>query len=224
MKYDIDLYDGHLLITDDGKTLLLDTGSPVSLTDMDSFTFAGQRFSGHHNIGGTGISKVSQQLEKDIDVLVGMDVLSRFTLTIDYRTKTLEVDGGDISGHTGYKAYLNKSAMGAITIQMDVDGVTYNFALDTGAKISYINRRVTSGDTVTEERHDFNPILGYFQTPIFNKNASIGEKEFKCKFGNLPQIAETTLAMVGIDGVIGYDLFDAFKVTIDFKAGLIYLS
>lgn len=84
MEYKIDLYDGHLVIKENGKTLLLDTGSPVSLTDLSSFSFNGHEFNGHRNIGGKDISDVSGQLGRNIDVLVGMDVLYLFTLIIDY--------------------------------------------------------------------------------------------------------------------------------------------
>ncbi len=225
MEYKIDLYDGHLLINEDGKTLLLDTGSPVSLTDLSSFSFRGHEFNGHRNIGGKGVSEVSQQLGRDIDVLVGMDVLHQFTLIVDYKNLILGVfEQNPTECINECAIYLNKAAMGAITIPMSVDGQIFNFALDTGAKISYINRRVTSSDTPTENRQDFNPVLGYFSTPIFPKDVEIGGKDFLCDFGNLPQMAEIPLKMMGIDGVIGFDLFRAFKVCVDFRNNVLYLS
>lgn len=225
MEYKIDLYDGHLLINEDGKTLLLDTGSPVSLTDLSSFPFSGHEFNGHRNIGGKGISEVSSQLGRNINVLVGMDVLHLFTLIIDYKNLFLGVYEQTPTDYVKACAvYFNKVAIGAITIPMSVDGQILNFALDTGAKISYINRRATSGDTPTENRRDFNPLLGYFSIPIFPKNVKIGNKDFPCNFGNLPQMAEMPLSMMGIDGVIGFDLFSAFKVCLDFKNNVMYLS
>lgn len=225
MEYKIDLYDGHLLIKEDGKTLLLDTGSPISITDSGAFSFGGYEFSGHRNIGSKDITDVSRQLGKDIDVLVGMDVLRLFTLTIDYKNSILEADEQNPSGHIKENAiHLNNSAMGVVTIPMSVDGQIYNFALDTGAKISYINHRATSGDTPTENRPDFHPLLGYFTTPIYPKNTKIGDHDFLCNFGNLPQFAEMSLTMIGIEGVIGFDLFSAHKVCIEFKNNVLYLS
>lgn len=225
MEYKIDLYDGHLLIKEDGKTLLLDTGSPVSLTDLSSFSFSGHEFSGHRNLGGKGISEVSEQLGKDIDVLVGMDVLHLFTLLIDYKNLILGVyEQNPTEFIDEWPVSLYKVAMGAITIPMTVDGHILHFALDTGAKISYINNRVTSSDTPIENRQDFNPLLGYFSTPIFPKIVKVGDVDFLCNFGNLPQMAEMPLSMMGIDGVIGFDLFKAFKVCLDFKNHVMYLS
>lgn len=225
MEYKIDLYDGHLLIHEDGKTLLLDTGSPVSLTNMNSFLFGGHEFSGHRNIGGKGISEVSEQLGKDIDVLVGMDVLHLFTLIIDYKNLILGVYEQNPTDYNNVcTVHLNKVAMGAITIPMSVEGTILNFALDTGAKISYINHRITSSDTPTDNRQDFNPLFGYFSTPIFPKSVKVGDMDFLCNFGNLPQMAELPLSMMGIGGVIGFDLFSAFKVCLDFKNDVMYLS
>lgn len=135
MEYKIDLYDGHLLINEDGKTLLLDTGSPVSLTDLNSFSFNGHEFNGHRNIGGKGISELSGQLGRNIDVWVGMVVLHLFTLIIDYKNLFLGVYEQNPTDYINECAIsTNKVAMGAITIPMSVDEQISNFALDTGAK------------------------------------------------------------------------------------------
>lgn len=148
-----------------------------------------------------------------------------YTLIIDYKNLTLGVYVQNPTDPINEcSVSLNKATMGAITIPMSVDGQILNFALDTGAKISYINRLATSCDTPTENRQDFNPLLGYFSTPIFPKNVKIGSNDFLCNFGNLPQMAEIPLSIMGIDGVIGFDLFIAFKVCLDFKNDVMYLS
>lgn len=221
-EYKIDLYDGHLIIHDGGKTLLIDTGSPISLTNMDSFEFMGRQFKGNQSIGGKGIADVCTQLGREIDVLAGLDVISHFTFIIDYRNQTLQASDDESAAVQGCKIPLNN--MGAITVLMSVDGSQYNFALDTGAKISYIRRSATSNDQPVEQRNDFNPLLGYFTTPIFAKQATIGDLTFDCKFGNLPQMAEMALSMASIDGVIGFDLFDSFTVALDLRHAAMYLT
>lgn len=221
--YQIDLYEGHLIIIDNWKILLLDTGSPVSLTKMEEFEFMGQTFRGTRSIGGRGIDTVSGYLRRNIDVLVGMDVLGRFTFEVDYRNKILTVNDDPSFVYRGSVVNIGKAFMGTLTIPAVVEGKQYTFALDTGAKISYINHTLTVSDTPVEQRPDFNPLFGYFTTFIYPKIVEIGSKQFECKFGNLPAMAENPLSMVGIDGVIGYDLFEAFKVVLDFGKGLLIL-
>lgn len=214
-KFEIDLYDRHLIIKEGGNVVLIDTGNPVSLTDRENFDFMGVSYPGCRSIGDKGIGVVSEQLGRKIDILVGLDVLNNYIINIDYANRLLEIadepfekDGSVVSMHKG--------RMGVLTIPMSVDGKVLNFALDTGAKISYVNRKVTANDSCVKYLEDFNPLFGYFSTPIFNKTVGVGDQVFQCEFGNLPNMAELSLSMLGIDGVIGYDLFNTFNVTLDF--------
>lgn len=202
-KFEIDLYEPHLI------------GSPVSLTDRESFEFMGVTYPGCRSIGDKGIGVVAEQLGREIDVLVGLDVLNNYVIDIDYVRYLLEIANKPFE-KDGSIVTMHKGSMGILTIPMSVDGKVFNFALDTGAKISYVNRKVTVKDSSVKCLKDFNPLFGYFSTPIFNKTVGIGGQIFQCEFGNLPAMVELSLAMLGIDGVIGYDLFNAFNVTIDF--------
>lgn len=217
-NYYINLYDGHLIIEDAGRTLLLDTGSPMSLTQLDGFEFMGKRFKGMPSFGGKGIKDISRQLGKEIDVLVGLDVMAEFTFKIDYANRNLKVTD-EVMDYSGSAVTVRKTMLGALIIKMEIDGTVYDFVLDTGAKISYINRKATSNDIPSAEREDFNPMMGTFKTPIFPKQVSFGGKSFQCQFGNLPHMAEMALSMAGIEGVIGFDLFNAFDTVLDIRNG-----
>lgn len=88
--------------------------------------------------------------------------------------------------------------------------------VDTGAKISYISRTISEGLESIGEREDFHPHLGIFTTPIYMMPIEINEKQLSIEFGNLPQLYAMALSMAKIDGVIGYDLFAANQVVLDF--------
>lgn len=223
--YDIDLFDGHLIISEAGKTLLLDTGSPISLADSPIFEFMGEEFHSQCIADGFDIHNISEQLGKDIDVLVGIDVLEKFLLKTDYQRYILDVDTEFNPNETdGEAIHIKKSALGVFDLPLKVDGQTLDFALDTGAKISYINSRMTSSESPIEERADFYPMFGFFTTPVFEKDVRIGDMHFSCLFGNLPGMIEMPLSMIGSDGIISFDLFNNFKVTLDFKNTVIYLT
>lgn len=117
---------------------------------------------------------------------------------------------------------MKKSALGAMYVSLKVNGQIMNFALDTGAKISYVDEVYTSLEIPTEERDDFNPLVGHYNTPIYNIQAMISDTSFPVRFGTLPQSLSIPLKMIGLDGVIGYDLFASFTIVMDFKHNVLF--
>jgi hypothetical protein len=53
---------------------------------------------------------------------------------------------------------------------------------------------------------------------------SAANQTFPVNFGNLPSKMATMLNLIGIYGVIGFDLFNAFTVVIDFENQQLLLS
>ena len=80
--YTINNFDNHLIIEDNGKTLLIDTGSPFSIFGHPSLDFCGRQFPK----GLTMISTdaVSNLLGMHIDALVGNNILKHFKVVFDY--------------------------------------------------------------------------------------------------------------------------------------------
>ena len=106
----------------------------------------------------------------------------------------------------------------------DVEGQSVKLALDTGAWISYIDKKFTEGEPVSETKEDFSPLIGHFCTPIYSMQVSARNQTFPVNFGNLPSQMATMLKLMGIYGVIGFDLFNAFTVVIDFENQQLLLS
>ena len=114
--------------------------------------------------------------------------------------------------------------MGEVCIYLTIKGNKVKLALDTGAKISYIDNSYTEGDNQVGIKDDFNPLVGHFQTPIFAMEASICDNPFPVNFGVLPPILAMPLQMMGIYGAIGYDLFNTFMVVMDFNDNKLYIQ
>ena len=53
--------------------------------------------------------------------------------------------------------------------------------------------------------------------------ASIGGQSFPVNFGKLPAKLAMMLQMFGVEGAIGYDLFEKYKVLLDFQNNNILL-
>ena len=87
--FDINLYDGHLIINDNDQKVLVDTGSPKSIGRSNHFVFMDQEYNCTTSYLGTDIPSISKLMDYDIDVLMGMDVLGRYEMLTDYKNATL---------------------------------------------------------------------------------------------------------------------------------------
>ena len=213
--FDIDLYDGHLIFTNDGQKVLVDTGSPVTIGRSNHFVFMDQEHNCTTALMGKDINAISEMMDYDIDVLMGMDVIGKYKMLADYKSKKVTFSSEDIPFEPICTAPITQE-MGVVCVYLRVKGNDVKFALDTGARISYIAEAYTLGETQIEEREDFNPAIGQFTTPIYAMEASIGGQSFPVNFGKLPTKLAMMLQMMGIEGAIGYDLFDKYKVLLDF--------
>lgn len=57
---------------------------------------------------------------------------------------------------------------------------------------------------------DYNPVLGKFRTDIYEVRVGIGADTHVMSFGNLSTPVQMALKLVGIDGIIGYELFSRY--------------
>ena len=214
--FDINLYDGHLIINDNDQKILVDTGSPVTIGRSDHFMFMDQEYNCTTALMGHDISSISEMMGYDIDVLMGMDVIGKYEMLTDYKSAKVTFSFEEIPFEPICTAPIIRE-MGLVFVYLRVKGNDAKLALDTGAKISYIDKSYTLDETEFEVRADFNPAIGKFETPIYAMEASVDGRSFPVNFGNLPSLFAMSLQMVGIEGAIGYDLFSAFKVLLDFK-------
>ena len=221
--FSIDLFDGHLILEDHGLKVLVDTGSPVTMGRDNHFEFMGQQHQCLTSIFGRGISDISSLMGYDIDVLMGMDLLERFYIKTDYQGKEITFSTDEIPFESICSVPIMREN-GAAYVDLTVDGQTERFALDTGAKISYIDNSFTHGETIVDTKEDFHPLTGNYSTPIFAKEATIGGQTIPVKFGNLPPEIAIILQIAGIYGAIGFDLFNAFTVLMDFKNNVLSLT
>lgn len=213
--FDIDFYDGHLIINNDGQKVLVDTGSPVSIGRSNHFLFMDQEHNCMTSYLGQDINAFAEMIGYDIDVLMGMDVIGNYNMLTDYKSAKVTFSTEDIPFESVCIISIAQTK-GVFFVVLKVKGEDVRLFLDTGAKISYIAETYTSGETAIEVLEDFYPMIGQFTTPIYAMEASIGGQSFPVKFGKLPKLIALPLQMVGIEGIIGYDLFSKYKVLLDF--------
>lgn len=219
--YTINNYDNHLIIEDNGKTLLVDTGSPFSIFDGAALDFCGRQFPK----GMTMLSAetISNLLGMHVDALVGNDVLRQYAVLVDYSGGTITFSDENLS-LPGSQAVTLGNSFGIPKVTMQLRGQEGTFFLDTGAKISYVKANTLEGLTPDGQATDFYVGYGDFDTPIYHVPTSIGNHEFTVQYGTLPRILELSLiGLSGTTGVVGYDFFNNHVVLLDYKNDTLWL-
>ncbi|MGM9869524.1 MAG: hypothetical protein ACI30R_07875 [Sodaliphilus sp.] len=220
-SFDIELFDGHLIFANNEQLILVDTGSPVSISRSSELNFMDRQHRVTNNLNGNTIDSFSEFLQKDIDVLLGMDIMAAYSVRVDYAGKKISFSTEEFSTE-GFSAIKMGNLLGCIFIPLSVGQKALNFALDTGAKISYIARAYTSGETAIETRNDFSPLIGRFTTPIYQTTANIHGTPFPVKFGEMQPLFENLLRMMNVEGIIGYDLFAQFTIILNFPKSTLH--
>ena len=222
--FDINLVDGHLLISDNGNTILVDTGSPVTVHQEDTLSFLGREFPVHTSILGDRIDSLCKLSGIEFTTLLGMDILSQYRVVFDYENRELTFLTEEEAGMEGTTVPLVNVMGGVKAICLEINGQPLKMAIDTGAPLSYVDRIVTDDFESIGEKEDFHPMAGRYTTPIFKLEAEFCGKRFTGTYGNLPTMMGLSLKLGGLDGVVGYDFFKSFKVLFDFRNSVVVLA
>ena len=222
--FDINLVDGHLLISDNGNTILVDTGSPVTVHQEDTLSFLGREFPVHTSILGDRIDSLCKLSGIEFTTLLGMDILSQYRVVFDYENRELTFLTDEEAGMEGTTVPLVNVMGGVKAICLEINGQPLKMAIDTGAPLSYVDRIVTDDFESIGEKEDFHPMAGRYTTPIFKLEAEFCGKRFTSTYGNLPTMMGLSLKLGGLDGVVGYDFFKSFKVIFDFRNSVVVLA
>ena len=87
--FEIDLYDGHLIFENNGQKILLDTGSPTTISRSNIFNFMDVEHPCATSMG-IDVEKISDLIGYRIDTLLGLDILRKYYIEIDYKNKKVK--------------------------------------------------------------------------------------------------------------------------------------
>lgn len=213
--FQIELVKGHSIIKDGENSILIDTGSPVSIHSDSKLIFMNYKFDVKESFSGISIDDLNDFLGTKISTLLGMDILKYYRIIFDYpnnrmtfSTKNLNIEGEKIP---------LKLVSLIPVIEAEVNGLATPCFFDTGASLSYFSKSLTKDMKVTGEENDFYPGFGRFSTSTFQVNVEVGTKKLTVNCGNLPLALESKLLRLvnGNNGILGYDLLMNFKIYMD---------
>ena len=165
------LVGGHVLLSLDGVTTFLDTGSQISFGSVRSLSFLGTEYPTRSSMDGRiTVGSVRDGLKRyasvpkdfDFQALLGVDIMAGTKVTLDYKRERMTFTRSAASSVVLLKAVLPRIPRGMLTVgKKKVAAI-----LDTGAWASYLHPELTVGLRRLGRLRDYNPILGGFSTGL----------------------------------------------------------
>lgn len=213
--FKINFVEGHPMISDGDNTIVVDTCSPVTFHSDDTLHFMGADYVPAKYFRDETLLRMWDYTNLDFTTWMGMDVLSKYKLILDYANEEITFLTQDEPGLEGETVTLH-DADGVYALQ--VDGWMY-MLVDTRSPLSYISKCFTMSLNYDETQEQFYHGVGRFETPVYNLNCDFCRRKVKIPYGNLPEALDITLMMAHVSGILGHDFFKNFKIMLDFKGG-----
>jgi len=203
--YPLTLHNGHLFLTIDQNSWLLDTGAPESFGNQASLNIAGKSFEVPPNHFMLNAEELSKLVGHPTSGLIGADILTQFNTLIDVKSKEISFSQTNAFALDGDVLNMEEF-MGIPIVNVTICGSVRRMFFDTGAQISYFQ-----GDELQEcppagTMTDFFPGFGQFNTETYMVETSIGSLQFELRCGSLPGLLGATLMMAGTEGIIGNEI------------------
>ncbi|MDR1896304.1 MAG: hypothetical protein LBR10_05895 [Prevotellaceae bacterium] len=214
-EFELINFNNHFLFSSNGQIILLDTGAPSTVSNEKQLLLLDKNNAVLQQYLGVTVETLSEHVGTKIDVLLGADILSHYSVSISLKTgKIVFSENNDNQEGDTFPFEL---FMGIPVISFLLNGTSYKGFLDTGAPLSYLKANMTRNLPINGRQTDFYVGYGQFITTTYAGVVQISKQSFPAKFGCLPLVLETMLMMAGVSGIIGFDFFNSFDVLIDYK-------
>ena len=210
LRCPLEMPGGHLILHHDGDTLLLATGSPVSMGRRSTYRFLDREIPVLRRYQGMTMEQWSESVGVNVDALLGCDVLGRHAVTIDPEAGEVVFDEDPPRPSSGV-APLGTVA-GMPVVEVGVAGRKLRALLHTGATLSCFREVDTRTQRCVGVARDCYPGQGEFTTVLRAVTLMLGDREVSLECGILPPAIEQALRPVDVHGIVGTDLLRAFAV------------
>jgi len=212
-EYLLNKNHGHLILETGSSSLLVDTGAPSSV-GKHSIHLCEREFPVMDNYLGVTLEWLIEQTGCKIDGLLGMDILSKFSVELDVPRNLIRFDESfDSEG----EVIPVTSVMGIPVIGIRIEEKDQQVFFDTGAQLSYADPDLMNGKDATGEMEDFYPGFGNFKTPVYELNVELAGKSSNCSFGILPDLLRNTLMLAGTSGILGNEILQHFQCLLEME-------
>ena len=216
------LYKKHILLETDRGVILVDTGSPASFHKDGCIEINGREHNVPTNYMGISATYVSKKIGHEVDGLLGMDIINLYEMWVDVRDAYPAIGEVFFVDPDESKPYKGANVMGIPICEVVIGRNKAKLLFDTGAPISYLSDRYIGHAPIYDEVKDFSPLMGGDEYAVHRHLISTtfcgflsGEAEHDVAYGQMPMQLSMLLNMLHVDGIIGYDLIEKFRVVVD---------
>src|SRR5512144_3385455 len=210
LRCPLEMPGGHLILHHDGDTLLLTTGSPVSMGRRSTYRFLDRELPVLRRYQGMTMEQWSESVGVNVDALLGCDVLGRHAVTIDPEAGEVVFDEDPPRPSSGV-APLGTVA-GMPVVEVGLAGRKLRALLHTGATLSCFREVDTRTQRCVGVARDCYPGVGEFTTVLRQVTLVFGDLPVSLECGLLPSAVEQALRPVDVHGIVGTNLLQAFTV------------
>lgn len=183
MTYKLEIINNHYIININDKKMLIDTGSPLSISFVKEFNevkINNTLFSLNHIFNEPTISNIFDLVGLKIDGFIGMDVIRKFGILISKKEMSVEFNVIKNKGNKMPLIYVGN----AIAFKAVINGIEGKYIIDTGAKYSYGKPILYKGLKETKKVEDYSPSLNLnFESFLYETNLLVNEREINCLTG-----------------------------------------
>ena len=185
----------------EGFTIILDTGSPVSLGDGSTYSIEGIACKTQESLLLYSWEKVKESIPFEVAALIGTDQLGQLPFNLNIGDASFEwipplTDGSALT-----------RIMGVPVVDVSCNGKEEKFFLDTGASFTYVvDQSLLLGLEKFADIEDFHPFIGKFTTPVYEADVVFDGVQVVSNVGVLPGLLAMSMTPLGIKGIIGTDI------------------
>ena len=225
MEYPIDIFDNHVILIDKDKRFLIDTGAPISISDGSSIDVFNNVYSTEKTYHGANINEIGNYVGCGLNALIGNNILANYVFQIDFNNKLFSIWNSLPKETINTEDFIEADFQGIPTIDVLVNNDNpITSWLDTGAKISYINKNYVQHLDSMENQKDFFPSYGEFEVPIYSIPLIFNGVKIPFMFGVLPDDLEVAMLSGRTSAIIGADIFYRFTLTFNYNQKRIYIK
>lgn len=212
--FQLTLFEGHPIIHDGKNRILIDTGCLNTIHIANQFNFLDRNYNVTTNYGGTAIPGFCDLIGTPITTLLGADIIRDFIIVFDYRNGSVSFSTDPVNDFGGTTVNFT-IAISVPVLDLVINNQEARCLLDTGAKFSYIKESYTLNRKSDGIGADFFIGLGKYERPYFSMESNFREHILNVRYLTPPQPVLTALNSLRVDGIVGYDFMNNFRILLN---------
>ena len=215
-SFNFKIWNRHILIDSNNSNMLIDTGSPKSFQQDGIVKIGDDEYTVSKSLMGIDASYLSRKVGCKISGLLGMDIMNSYSIWFNspkFGNFILFSDKDDFK-EFALPVSSQESFMGCPTIYLNIKQTRVKFLFDSGAPVSYISSKFLKDIEVCGKTYDFSPLLqsDKYEVDLYYIPYELGNECFNALFARMPSQLEIILTAYHVDGIIGFDLIDNFRL------------